>query len=167
LRSTLFLTLLGAVLALVYTFVRTQPSELGPLAWVVVLILAGLTVLGVLLLERAAAGAMILMLVATGLGLGNGTAWLIPGVVLAAIWAANHNRRARTILGFLLLLPGIAGGYYGLLGTLGFISHVPLDGLLPNLGQPLRLAQALAPLELLPLALLGAWLLISAHPARS
>jgi hypothetical protein len=60
----------------------------------------------------------------------------------------------------------LAGGYYGVIGTLGWISQVPVEGLVPNLGQPLGLAQALAPLELLPLALLGAWLLVAPDPLR-
>lgn len=171
LRSTMFVTLLGAVMVLVYTWMGVHSGGLeamdgsgGGALLVLVPVLAAVTVAGVMVLERAAATGLVMMLVGTGLGLGNGTAWLIPGVILAAIWAAGHNARARVLLGFLLLVPGVAGGYYGAVGTLGFLSHVPLDGLLPNLGQPLGLRQALAPLELLPLALLGAWLLTP--PAR-
>ncbi|HVB40018.1 MAG TPA: hypothetical protein VNE83_03900 [Terriglobales bacterium] len=162
LRLTLFATLLGAVLTLLYAWVWAPDG--GGSGRVLIAVLAAVTVAGVLLLDRAATTGLVLMVAATGVGLGSGTAWLAPGVVLAAVWAARRSRRARRLLGFLLLLPGIAGGYYGAVGTMGWISHVPVDGLVPNLGQPLGLAQALAPLELLPLALLGAWLLAAPGP---
>ncbi|HEY7839606.1 MAG TPA: hypothetical protein VIC54_13500 [Terriglobales bacterium] len=164
LRLAIFATVLGAGLMLPYTWVWAP--GLGGAGRVLVPVLAAVTVAGVLLLERAAAVGLVLMLTATGAGLESGTAWLAPGVVLAAMWAARHNLRARKLLGFLLLVPGLAGGYYGVIGTLGWISQVPVEGLVPNLGQPLGLAQALAPLELLPLALLGAWLLVAPDPLR-
>lgn len=164
LRLTLFATLLGAVMTLMAAYVWASGVSPDSGSRVLAAVLAAVAVAGVLVLERAPVVGLVLMLVASGLGLGSGTAWLAPAAALAGIWAARHSRRARHLLGFLLLVPGVAGGYYGVIGTLGWVSHVPVDGLVPNLGQPLGLAQALAPLELLPLALLGAWLLIPPAP---
>ncbi len=169
LRLTLYCTLLGAVLTMISAWMRAGQDHLAPVDaaglasyhQILVPLLSLAAMAGVLMLERAAAAGMTIMLLATGLGLGGGAAWLLPGLLLACIWAARHHHAARVTLGFLLLLPGIAAGYYGILGSLSFLARVQVTGLPPSLSAPLTLTQALAPLELLPLALLGAWLLIA------
>ncbi|MGH9394584.1 MAG: hypothetical protein ACRD1E_10475, partial [Terriglobales bacterium] len=95
---------------------------------------------------------------------GGGGAWLLPGAVLGSIWAARRRLSAQLTLGYLLLIPGVAAAYFGLVGTLSYLSGISSRGLPPGLANPLDLGQALAPLELLPLALLGAWLLLPPPP---
>lgn len=168
LRLTLYCSLLGAVLTILYAWVLARQDALAALDasglasyhQILVPLLAVGALAGVLILERAPTLGVLLMLLGTLLGLAGGAVWLLPGTFLACVWAARHDLPARLTLGFLLLLPGIAAGYYGLLGGLSFASQVPVADFLNALGAPLSLAQALAPLELLPLALLGAWLLV-------
>jgi hypothetical protein len=172
LRLTLFAMLLGAVLTILYAWVLAPPplpldaeaAGAGSLHGVLVPLMALAAVVGVLALERAAVLAVVLMLAGAGVSLAAGAAWLVPGALLGCIWAARRQPAARTTLGFLLLLPGVAFGYYGLMATLAYLSGQPVFGLPPGLAQPSSLAQALAPLELLPVALLGAWLLVRPLP---
>lgn len=169
LRVTLYCGILGAILSVVYARLLahqdTQAAEYSPglssYHLVLVPLLALLALAGVLWLERHPAWGMICMLTGCGLGLPGGAIWLLPATVLACAWAAIHQISARIVLGFLLLLPGIASGYYGALGGLSYISGIPVRGLPPGLLAPTSLGQALAPLELIPVALLGAWLLLT------
>jgi hypothetical protein len=171
LRLTLFAMLLGAVLTILYAWVLA-PAPLpledaagaGSLHGVLVPLMALAAVAGVLALERAAVLGVVLMLAGAGVSLAAGAAWLVPGALLGCIWAARRQPAARATLGFLLLLPGVAFGYYGLMGTLAYLSGLSVFGLPPGLAQPSTLTQALAPLELLPLAVLGAWLLVRPLP---
>lgn len=169
LRATFFCTLVGAVLAMVYARVWATPplpgggggTEWG-FSWV--LLLALVTVAGATLLERAPAGGILLMLISTSIGLAAGTVWLIPGVVLGAVWAARHSARARATLGMLCLLPGSTAVFYGLFAMVGYRSQLHLGWLPLSLDPPATFAQALWPMSLLPLALLGSWLLVIREP---
>jgi len=167
LRLTLFATLLGAVLAgLTGMMLARQNSILGGdpsvanLYRVVVPLLALAALTGALVLERTPVLGMLLLLAGCGLGIASGGIWLLPGAAVGTVWAARKQLAARYTLGFLLLIPGIAAGFYGLLGTLSYAADIPVRGLPPGLANPLSLGQALAPLELLPVAWLGAWLLL-------
>lgn len=154
LRVAMFTMLLGAVMTVLYAWFQAQPGM--PLA----ILLAAAAVAGVLLLERLAVLAVLLMLGAAALGLAAGAMWLAPGAVLGCIWAARRRAGARATLGFVLLVPSLAAVYFGLIGGIGFALGEPVHGLPPALAQPLTMAQALAPLEFFPLAVLGAWLLV-------
>lgn len=174
LRLTLFTMLLGAVLTILYAWVLAPPLPLdgdvsgaGNLHGVLVPLMALVAVAGVLALERAAVLAVVLMLVGAGVSLAAGAAWLLPGALLGCIWAARRQAAARTTLGLLLLLPGVTFGYYGIMGTLAYLCRLSVFGLPPGLAQPSTLAQALAPLELLPVAVLGAWLLVRPLPTKA
>ncbi|HVA64474.1 MAG TPA: hypothetical protein VNF74_12170 [Terriglobales bacterium] len=174
LRLALFATLLGAVLTILYAQVLARqdalaavdPSGLASYHRILVPLLAITAVAGVLVLERAAALGMLLMLAGSGLALAGGGVWMLPGAFFGCVWAARHHSIARATLGFLLLLPGIAAGYYGLVSALSYASQIPVRSLPPSLSAPLTMAQALAPLQLLPLALLGAWLLVERPGSR-
>lgn len=174
LRVALFATLLGAVLTAVYAWVLARADTSAALdaagfasfQYILVPLLALTALVGVLLLERSAVLGMILLLAGASLSLGGGGVWLLPGAVLGCIWAARHSPPAQITLGFLLLVPGIAAGYYGVIGTLSYLSQIPAQDAAPNLAAPLSLAQAMAPLELLPLAVLGAWLLVERPAPR-
>ncbi|MGH9413353.1 MAG: hypothetical protein ACRD0Y_06390 [Terriglobales bacterium] len=163
---TTFATLLGAVLTILYAWFLAQPdvlSVLTPSAFasfdrILVPLLAFTAVIGVLVLDRMATLGLVLLLAGTVFGLTGGTIWLLPGAVLGCIWAARHHRAARATLGFLLLVPGVAAVFYALLAALGVLSGLPASSLGPF--APRSLGQDLAPLEFLPLALLGAWLLV-------
>lgn len=167
LRVTTFAVLLGAVLTILYAWFLAQPDALTALPpaglasfeQVLVPLLAVMTVAGVFVLDRVAVLGVVLMLTGTAAGLAGGAIWLVPGTVLGCIWAVRRQRAARAAVGFLLLVPGVAAGFYGLLGALAFLSGQPFRA--SALGaMPLSLGQALLPLEWLPLALLGAWLLV-------
>lgn len=167
LRVTTFAVLLGAVLTILYAWFLAQPDALTALPpaglarfeHVLVPLLAVMTVVGVFVLDRVAVLGVILMLTGTAAGLAGGAIWLVPGTVLGCIWAVRRQRTARAAVGFLLLVPGVAAVFYGLLGALAFLSGQPFRA--SALGaMPLSLGQALRPLEWLPLALLGAWLLV-------
>lgn len=176
LRLILFCTILGVVLTVVYARLLARQdgaagvsnSGLSSYHLVLVPLLALLALAGALWLERHPAWGMICLLAGCGPALPGGAVWLLPATVLACAWAAVRQNAARTVLGFLLLLPGIASGYYGALGSLSYISDIPVRGLPPGLLAPTSLGQALAPLELIPVALLGAWLLLTraASPSR-
>lgn len=169
LRLALFASLAGAALTIFYARLLARQdalsladaSGLGTYHGVLVPLLALAAVAGALVLERSAVLGMVLLLLGCGLGLPGGAVWLLPGAVLGCVWAARHQFAARATLGFLLLVPGVAAVYYGLLGWLSYDSSLPARGLPPGLANPLSLRQALAPMELLPLALLGAWLLLT------
>ncbi|TAN23491.1 MAG: hypothetical protein EPN33_04920 [Acidobacteria bacterium] len=167
LRVTTFAVLLGAVLTILYAWFLAQPDALNALPpaglasfeHVLVPLLAVMTVVGVFVLDRVAVLGVILMLSGTAAGLAGGAIWLVPGTVLGCIWAVQRQSAARAAVGFLLLVPGVAAVFYGLLGALAFLSGQPFRA--SALGAiPLSLGQALLPLEWLPLALLGAWLLV-------
>ncbi|MGH9475137.1 MAG: hypothetical protein ACRD1C_02270 [Terriglobales bacterium] len=168
LRVAIFAMLLGAVMTLLYAWFLARPVGVVPtpepglasFLHVLVPILAAMAVVGVLLLERAPVLGVVFMLAGTLPGLAGGAIWLIPGAALGCILAARRHAAARATLGFLLLLPGIAASYYGFIGGIGFALGEPVHGLPPVMAQPLTLGQALLPLEFLPLALLGAWLLV-------
>ncbi|HEY8055668.1 MAG TPA: hypothetical protein VIE13_07135 [Terriglobales bacterium] len=171
LRLTLFTMLLGAVLTILYAWVLAPPplpldgdAAAGGLHGVLIPLMALLAIVGALVLERAAALGVLLMLAGAGVCLSGGAAWLVPGALLGCIWAARRQPAARTTLGLVLLIPGIAFGYYGLMSTVSFSTGLPVFGLPPGLAEPASLAQALAPLELLPIAVLGAWLLVRPLP---
>lgn len=169
LRLILFCAFLGTILTVVYA--RLLARQDGPAGLnspslssyhlVLVPLLALLALAGALWLERHPAWGMVCLVTGCGLGLPGGAIWLLPASLLACAWAAVRQAAARTVLGFLLLLPGIASGYYGALGGLSYISGIPVRGLPPGLLAPNSLGQALAPLELIPVALLGAWLLLT------
>lgn len=169
LRISLFATLLGAVLTILYAQVLARQdllatSDTAGLASyhrILVPLLAITAVAGALVLERAAVLGMLLVMAGTGLALAGGGIWLLPGAVFACTWAGRHHAGARATLGFLLLIPGVAAGYYAVVAAISFASQIPVRGLPPSLSAPLSLAQALAPLELLPMAVLGAWLLVA------
>ncbi|HXR98433.1 MAG TPA: hypothetical protein VN709_11390 [Terriglobales bacterium] len=170
LRVAVFCILLGALLTalnawLVKSAGMSDAAGMAAYREVVVPLLAGMAVAGVLMLERAPTTGMLLCVFGALFSLAGDGIWLLPGTVCACIWAVRHKALARTMLGFLLLIPGIAAGYYGIVGTLAFVSGTDLPGLPPGLSAPLSLAQAVAPLELLPVAVLGAWLLIK-HDRR-
>ena len=177
LRLALFCTLLGAALTAIYAWVLARQAGSIPLDasgfngyhHVLVPLLALLAVAGALMLERAAAFGMLLMLASTALALPGGAVWLLPGLAIACIWSVRQSTTARIALGFLLLLPGVASVFYGIFAILSFLTRVPLGLLPPSLSPPATAAQALAPLVLLPVALLGAWLLLTRTPpaARS
>jgi len=169
LRMMLFATLAGAALTIFYARLLARQdalsladaSGLATYHGVLVPLLALAAVVGALVLERSPVRGMTLLLLGTGLGLPGGAVWLLPGAVLGCVWAARHQFAARATLGFLLLIPGVAAGYYGLLGWWSYSSTLPARGLPPGLANPISLRQALAPLEVLPLAILGAWLLLT------
>ncbi|MGH9467202.1 MAG: hypothetical protein ACRD1Y_07590 [Terriglobales bacterium] len=176
LRISVFAVLLGAVMTILYAWFLIPVSSLptmGPALGlasferVLVPILAITAVIGVLIIERAAVFGVVLLLVGTALGLSGGSIWLVPGAVLACVWAGKNRAMARTALGFLLLVPGVAICYIGLLAGIDFLSQLPARGLPSSIwyASPQSLGQALLPLEFLPLALLGAWLLV--RPPRA
>lgn len=175
LRLTLFCALLGSVLTVVYAWLLARQDAGSPLDasglasyhQVLVPLLAIAALGGALILERRPVAGMALLLLGTGLGLPGGAAWLLPAAVLGCVWAAQHDAPARIVLGFLLLLPGIASVYYGALAGLSYLSGVPVHILPPGLLAPADLLQALAPLQLLPVALLGAWLLVTRRPSAA
>ena len=167
LKITLFGVVLGAVLAAIYTFVLSSYTPLDQFLYltadhyhrVLVPLLCAVAVVGALVLERIPALGLTVILVATLLGLGGGTVYLLPGAILASVWAARHNLTARLLLGFLLLVPGVIGVYYSLAAVISFYARQPLPGMPPSLNPPLTLGDALQPMRLLPMALIGAWLL--------
>ncbi len=169
LRVTLFAALLGAVLTVLYAWVLARQDVLAPVDAaglasyhrVLVPLLAATVVLGALVLERATVLGMVMLLAGCGLALAGGGIWLAPAMVLGCVWAARKKPMARLLLGMLLLIPSAAGVYYGLIGGLSFATGLPAPGLPPQLADPITLAQALAPLELLPVAWLGGWLIVS------
>lgn len=167
LRLTLFATLLGAVLTVLAAWMLARQNALqggepalANLYHVVVPLLAVVALAGALLLERIPVLGMLLLISGCGLGIAWGGIWLLPGTAVGTVWAARKRVAARFTLGFLLLIPGVAAGFYGAFGTLSYASAIPVGGLPPGLANPLSLRQALAPLELLPVAWLGAWLLL-------
>ncbi len=168
LRASIFAVLLGAVLTILYAWflapadAYSAATAVGVASFqrVLVPILAATALTGVLVLERAPVLGVVLMVLGTGLGWAGGAAWLLPGAVLGCFWAAHRHAGARATLGFLLLLPGVAAVYYALLAAIAYSSDLPVRGLPPQWAQPATLAQALQPLEWLPLALVGAWLLV-------
>lgn len=173
LKITLFGVVLGAVLAVIYTFFLSSYTPLDQFLYltadhyhrVLVPLLCMAAVAGVLVLERIPALGLSMILVATLLGLGGGTVYLLPGALLAAVWAARHNLMARLMLGFLLLVPGVIGVYYSLAAAISFYARQPLPGMPPSLNPPLTLSDALQPMRLLPIALIGAWLLTGDEPS--
>jgi hypothetical protein len=165
LRVAVFCILLGALLTMLNAWLVKAPpvsdaAGMPGYREIIVPLLAGAATAGVLMLERAPTAGMLLCVFGALFSLAGDGIWLLPGTVCACIWAARHGGTARKTLGFLLLIPGIAAGYYGVVGTLAFVSGTDLPGLPPGLSAPLSLAQALAPLELLPVAVVGAWLLL-------
>jgi hypothetical protein len=169
LRVTLFAALLGAALTVVYAWVLARQDALAPVDAsglasyhkVLVPLLALTVVLGVLALERATVLGMVMLLAGCGLSLAGGGVWLVPAMLLGCTWAARKKTAARLLLGLLLLVPSAAAMYYGVIGGLSFLTGLPAPGLPPQLADPITLAQALAPLELLPVAWLGSWLIVS------
>lgn len=167
LKITLFGVVLGAVLAAIYTFFLSSYTPLDQFLYltadhyhrVLVPLLCVAAVVGALLLERVPALGLAVILLTALLGLGGGTVYLLPGAFLASVWAARHNLTARLLLGFLLLVPGVIGVYYSLAAWISFYARQPLPGMPPSLNPPLTLSDALQPMRLLPLALIGAWLL--------
>jgi len=168
LRLALYAIVLGAVLTMVTAFVLARQDALvgvdaagfATYHRVLVPLLAVAAIAGVLLVERVTLLGLALLLAGLSLTLAAGGQWLAPGVILACVWAARHRPVARIALGFLLLVPGIAAGYFGILGSVSFFGQVSLDSLPMRINPPLTLAQALTPFAFLPLALLGAWLLL-------
>ncbi len=169
LRLTLFAALLGAVLTVLYAGMLARQDALAPVDAaglasyhkVLVPLLALTAVLGALALERATVLGMVMLLAGCGLALAGGGIWLAPAMLLGCTWAARKNPAARLLLGLLLLAPSAAAIYYGLIGGLSFVTGLPAPGLPPQLADPITLAQALAPLQLLPVAWLGGWLIVS------
>lgn len=167
LKITLFCVVLGAVLAVIYAFFLSSNTQLNESLHlsadhyhrVLVPLLCGVAVLGALILDRIAPLGLLMILLASLLGLGGGTMYLLPGTFLAAVWAARHSLTARLMLGFLLLVPGAIGVYYSLAAFISFYARQPLPGMPASLSPPLNLVDALQPMRLLPLALVGAWLL--------
>lgn len=173
LKITLFGVVLGAVMAVIYTFFLSAYTPLDQFLYlsadryhrVLVPILCAAAVVGALMLERIPPLGLSMVLVATLLGLAGGTVYLVPGALLAAVWAARHNLTARLLLGFLLLVPGVIGVYYSLAAFISFYARQPLPGMPPSLSPPLSMHDALQPMRLLPLALIGAWLLTGDEPS--
>ncbi len=171
LRCTLFTGVLGATLAIVHAFFLGSFNDFDTVLQidaatyhqVLVPLLALVALAGVLILERQPVGGIVLLWVGTLLGLFGGTLYLVPAAVLGAAWAVRHSTPARMLLGFLLLVPGILSVYYGVLALLSWVGGDAMPGLPPGLDHPISLHQALKPLLLLPLALLGAWLLADAR----
>jgi hypothetical protein len=169
LRVTLFASLLGAALTVVYAWVLARQDGLAPVDAsglasyhrVLVPLLALTAVLGALALERATVLGMTMLLAGCGLSLAGGGIWLVPAMLLGCTWAARKRPAARLLLGLLLLVPSAAAIYYGLIGGLSFVTGLPAPGLPPQLADAMTLGQALAPLELLPVAWLGGWLVVS------
>jgi hypothetical protein len=169
LRATLFAALLGAALTVVYAWVLARQDAMAPVDasglasyhTVLVPLLALTAVLGALALERATVLGMVMLLAGCGLSLAGGGVWLVPAMLLGCIWAARTKPAARLLLGLLLLAPSAAAIYYGVIGGLSYVTGLPAPGLPPQLADPITLAQALAPLELLPVAWLGSWLIVS------
>lgn len=173
LKITLFGVVLGAVLAVIYTFFLSTYTPLdhflsltaGHYHRVLVPLLCAAAVIGVLILDRIPVLGLTMILVATLLGLSGGTVYLVPGALLASVWAARHNLTARMMLGFLLLVPGVIAVYYSLAACISFYARQPLPGMPPSLNPPLTLSDALQPMRLLPVALIGAWLLTGQEPS--
>jgi hypothetical protein len=80
-------------------------------------------------------------------------------MVLACTWAARHDRLSRSVLGFVLLIPGVVSGFYALAAVLSYVGGEALPGTPGSLSHPATLREALSPMVLLPLAIVGAWLL--------
>jgi hypothetical protein len=173
LKMTLFSVVLGAVLAIIYTFFLSSYSPLDRFLYlsaehyhhVLVPLFCGAAVIGVLILDRIPPLGIAMILLGSLLGLAGGTVYLLPGALLAAIWAARHNLTAKLMLGFLLLVPGVIGVYYSLAAVISFYARQPLPGMPPSLNPPLSLGDALQPMRLLPMALIGAWLLTGDEPS--
>lgn len=175
LNVTLFGIVLGAVLTVIYSIFLSSYNRFDEFLslsadhyhHILVPAFCVTAVIGALLLDRIAALGLLLILVATLLGLAGGTVYLLPGAVLAAIWAARHDVTARLMLGFLLLVPGVIAVYYSLAALISYWARQPLPGMPVSLSPPLSLADALQPMRMLPSALLGAWLLTDAEGERS
>lgn len=174
-RWTLFLTLLGALLTLAEAWFLAAPAPfaltlgIGAATWnqIVAPLLALVAIMGALLLERRPLGGMTCLLGAALVLLFSGGYALAPAAVLGCVWAQRRHAGARAALGFILLLPGIVAGYYGVAAMICFTSGEAMPGMPPSLNPPLSLARALTPFAFLPLALLGAWMLTGKSPSRS
>lgn len=165
LRLALFLSLLGAALAVLYAWAWSRAS--APAAPALMAVLALVTVAGALVVESWPVLGMLLLLGGSLAGLGAGSVWMLPGAACGCIWAAREHRAARATLGLLLLLPGAAAIFFGMIDGLSYVTGVPLHGLPGGLMMPASLLQALAPLEFLPLAVGGAWLLTACREGAS
>jgi hypothetical protein len=167
LRWTLFLGVLGAVLAAVYALFLADlgPSDIimgldptsyrnvvGPLAAV------GCAA-GILILEWQPLLGMCLAIVGTFIAMPVGGVYLVPGTLLASAWAARNSFAARAVLGYVLLFPGIVAVFYSISSIVSYYAGVNLYWLPEALQQPATWRNALAPALFLPVAWLGAWLL--------
>ncbi|MGH9417883.1 MAG: hypothetical protein ACRD01_14775 [Terriglobales bacterium] len=165
LRLALLLSLLGAALSVFYAWAWTQPA--APAAPALMPVLALVTVAGALVLESWPVLGMLLLLGGSLPGLTVGSLWMAPGAACGCFWAARERRAARATLGLLLLLPGAAAIFFGVIGGLSYATGVPLHGLPGGLITPGSMLQALAPVELLPLAVAGAWLLVASRDGEA
>ncbi len=86
--------------------------------------------------------------------------WLmLPGLILANVWAARRHAIVRLLLGFGLLLPGLMAIFYGLEDWIGRLGRLPLVHAFNRLPGASPLNWMLLGL---PPAWLGAWILLPA-----
>ncbi len=169
LRMILFSGALGTVLSLVYSrfLASFGPSdEIGRIPassyhHVIVPLCSVAAAVGVLILEKQPGLGLFLTMVSVVTGIKGGTIYLLPALILCCIWAVRHSYSARVMLGFMLLIPGVAGTYFGVAELIVYYGGSPLQGLPLDWVPPANVWYAVEPFLLLPLALFGAWLLIA------
>ena len=174
LAAALYLTGLGVALALVNCFwvARYDPWQswftlpLGDYYHFVLPAAALLTLAGVIFLERQPLTGLLVAILGLLIGWPANGYFLLPGVTVAAIWAARRLHAARVAVGFILLVPGVTAIFYALESGLSARLGVGL----PGAPEPLvraALAGQLAVLAAgLGVAWLGAWLLLVRPSAR-
>lgn len=154
-RLTLYCVILGAVITVLAPgLAGADWSRVWPALGFGCLALAG-----ALLLDRLPWLGMLAMLLAAGLSAQRGNFWIVPGSLLGAGVAAHRSRAALRLVGYLLLIPGIAALHLAAMASISLLSGLRMPGLPDALNPPLGWPAALQSLWLLPLALAGAWIL--------
>lgn len=169
LAAALYLTGLGVALALVNCFwlARYDPWQswftlpLGDYYHFVLPGAALLTLGGVIFLEVQPLIGLLAAILGLLVGWPANGYFLLPGVTVAAIWAARRLQAARVAVGFILLVPGVTAIFSVLESGLSARLGVGL----PGAPEPLVRATLASQLEVLTAGLavawLGAWLLLS------
>ncbi len=169
LAAALYLTGLGVALVLVncYWLARYDPWQswfslpLGDYYHFVLPAAALLTLAGVIFLERQPLIGLLVAILGLLMGWPANGYFLLPGVMVAAVWAARRLRAARVAVGFILLVPGVTAIFYALESGLSARLGVGL----PGAPEPLVRAAPASQLGVLAAGLavawMGAWLLLA------